>query len=171
MYFHTQEQGMFFMSLGRVPLTYPFTRDFGGIQSGRRNTLDLANTLLSSGEVKNVFFNVEENEAVVEDTMLILLQCKQRSLTSGMDRGDDAYQQVSFSRQGEEDRREVVCPFKVIVVDIAKLLIKMFVGNFDYVDKEDSEFRQVVDITLPNTQFEDMILYKTFYTRKFGIIG
>ena len=133
--------------------------------------MDLANSLLSSGEVKNVFFNVEENEAVIEDTMLILLQCKQRSLTSGMDRGDDAFQQVSFSRQGEDDRREVVCPFKVIVVDIAKLLIKMFVGNFDYVDKEDSEFRQVVDITLPNTQFEEMILYKTFYTRKFGIIG
>ena len=109
--------------------------------------MDLANSLLSSGEVKNVFFNVEENEAVIEDTMLILLQCKQRSLTSGVDRGDDAYQQVSFSRQEEDDRREVVCPFKVIVVDIAKLLIKMFVGNFDYVDKEDSEFRQVVDIT------------------------
>lgn len=47
----------------------------------------------------------------------------------------------------------------------------MFVGNFDYVDKEDSEFRQVVNIALPNTQFEDMILFKTFFTRKFGIIG
>jgi hypothetical protein len=162
---------MFFMSLGRVALTYPFTRNYGGFQSQRSNTLDLANNLLSSGEVKNVFFNVEENEAVIEDRMLILLQCKQRSLTSGIERGDDTYQQVSFSRQGEDDRREVVCPFKVIVVDIAKLLIKMFVGNFDYVDKEDSEFTQVVNITLPNTQFEDMMLYKTFFTRKFGIIG
>jgi hypothetical protein len=43
--------------------------------------------------------------------------------------------------------------------------------NFDYFDKEDSEFLQVVDINLPNLKFEDMILDKTFFTRKFGIIG
>jgi|LauGreDrversion4_2_1035121.scaffolds.fasta_scaffold57408_2 hypothetical protein len=34
----------------------------------------MANNLLSSGEVKNVFFNVEENEAIIEDRMLILMQ-------------------------------------------------------------------------------------------------
>jgi hypothetical protein len=33
MYFHTEEQGVFFMNLGKVKITYPFTRDFGSIQS------------------------------------------------------------------------------------------------------------------------------------------
>jgi hypothetical protein len=51
MYFHTQEQGMFFMNLGRVQMTYPFTREFGGIQSRRWNTTYLEKKLLSSGEV------------------------------------------------------------------------------------------------------------------------
>jgi hypothetical protein len=76
MYFHSQKQGMFFMNLGRVKITYPFTTEFGGIQSGKWNNLYLENKLLSSGDVKNVFFNVCENEAVIEDRMLILLQCK-----------------------------------------------------------------------------------------------
>ena len=72
MYFHSQKQGMIFMNLGRVKITYPFTTDFGGIQSRKWNTSYLADNLLSSGEVKNVFFNVGENEAVIEDRMLIL---------------------------------------------------------------------------------------------------
>ena len=72
MYFHTQDQGMFFMNLGRIQLSYPFARDFNLMQK-RRNTLDLANNLLSSGVVKNVFFNIEENEEVIEDRMLILM--------------------------------------------------------------------------------------------------
>jgi hypothetical protein len=38
-------------------------------------------------------------------------------------------------------------------------------------DKEDSEFFQIVDITLPDLKFEDLIVEKTFFTRKFGIIG
>jgi hypothetical protein len=42
---------------------------------------------------------------------------------------------------------------------------------FDSIDKEDSEFFQVVDISLPNVKFEEIILQKTFFTRKFGIIG
>jgi hypothetical protein len=42
---------------------------------------------------------------------------------------------------------------------------------FDNVDKEDSEFLQIVEINLPNMKFEDMILDKTFFTKKFGIIG
>ena len=47
----------------------------------------------------------------------------------------------------------------------------MFVNNFDYVDKEDSEFTQVVDIAIPENQFEDLLLHKTFFSRKYGIIG
>jgi len=47
----------------------------------------------------------------------------------------------------------------------------MFIGNFDYVDKEDSEFTQVVDIAIPDNQFEDLLLHKTFFSRKYGIIG
>jgi hypothetical protein len=42
---------------------------------------------------------------------------------------------------------------------------------FDNVDKEDSEFLQIVEINFPNMKFEDMILDKTFFTKKFGIIG
>ena len=64
-----------------------------------------------------------------------------------------------------------MCPFKVISVNMSKLLIKMFIGNFDYVDKEDSEFTQVVDIAIPDNKFEDLLLHKTFYSRKYGIIG
>jgi hypothetical protein len=45
------------------------------------------------------------------------------------------------------------------------------VGRARNVDKEDSEFLQIVDITLPDSKFEDLILEKTFFTRKFGIIG
>ena len=73
MYFHSQKQGMFFMNLGRVKITYPFPTDFGGIQSRKSNTLYLAKKLFSYGEVKNVFFNFGENEAVFDDRMLILL--------------------------------------------------------------------------------------------------
>jgi hypothetical protein len=136
MYFHTQEEGIFFMNLGRVKITYPYTRDFGGIQSRRWNTLYLAKKLLSSGEVKNVFFNVGENEAVIEDRILILMQCKQRSLTSVFDRGgENTFQQVRISRQVEDERQEIkiVSPFKVIVVDIAKLITNMYKGNFGFV--------------------------------------
>jgi hypothetical protein len=84
MYFHTQEHGIFFMNLGRVKIIYPFTRDFGGYQRKRWNTLYRGKIFFE--EVKNVFFNFGENEAVIEDRMLILLQCKQRSLKSGIDR-------------------------------------------------------------------------------------
>ena len=38
-------------------------------------------------------------------------------------------------------------------------------------EKEDSEYLQIVDITLPDLKFKNMILEKTFFTRKFGIIG
>lgn len=81
------------------------------------------------GEVKNVFFNVGENEAVIEDRMLILLQCKQLSPNSGFDRGGvDTNQQVSFSHQVEDDHQEIkiISPFKLIVVDIAKLITSMY---------------------------------------------
>ena len=74
MYFHTQDQGKFFLNLGRVRLSYPFTRDYRSQAESKSGTLEMANNLLSSGEVKNVFFNVEENEAIIEDRMLILLQ-------------------------------------------------------------------------------------------------
>lgn len=96
----------------------------------------MANNLLSSGEVKNVFFNVEENEAIIKDRMLILMQQKERSLASF----DEGTGNRGGQRRQEEDRREVMCPFKVIAVNMSKLIIKMFIGNFDYVDKEDSEF-------------------------------
>ena len=84
--------------------------------------MSIAKKLFSIGEVKNVFFNVGENEAKIEDRMLILLQCKQLSLTSVVDSGGvDTYQQVRFSRQVEDDRQEIKIepPFKLIVVDIA----------------------------------------------------
>jgi hypothetical protein len=140
MYFHTQEKGMFFMNLGRVKITYPFNRDFGGIQSRKLNTLYLAKELLRSGEVKNIFFNVGENEAVIEDLMLILLQCKQRPITSANNRGgDNTYQQVHFSRQVENDRQEIktVSPFKLIVVDIAYLMTTMYEGNCEFFNGSD----------------------------------
>jgi hypothetical protein len=44
-------------------------------------------------------------------------------------------------------------------------------GRAHNVDKEDSVFLQIVDITLPDYKFEDLIIEKTFFTRKFGIIG
>jgi hypothetical protein len=54
------------------------------------------------------------------------------------------------------------------MVDMSKLLIKMFSENFDYVDKNDSEFLQVVDIAL--SESEDLLVHKSFFSRKFGII-
>jgi hypothetical protein len=48
----------------------------------------------------------------------------------------------------------------------------IFEFNFvDKVDNEDSEILQMMEITLPNLKFEDIILEKTFLTRKYGIIG
>ena len=128
------------------------------------------------GEVKNVFFNVGENEAIIDDRMLILLRCKQMSPNTGFDRGGvDTNHQVRFSHQVEDDRQEIkiISPFKLIVVDIAKLLNNMYMGRalISYQVKEDSEFLQIVDIAFPYLKFEDMIFDKTFFTRKFGIIG
>ena len=136
----------------------------------------IAKKLLKVGEVKNVFFNIGENEAVIDDRMLILLQCKQLSPKSGFDRGGvDTNYQVPFSHQVEDDRQEIkiISPFKLIVVDIAKIMTSIYRGRalISYQVKEDSELLQIVDITFPYLKFEDMILDKTFFTRKFGIIG
>jgi hypothetical protein len=62
--------------------------------------------------------------------MLILLQQrKQLSQTSKVDiEGVDTFQQVRFSRQVENDRQEIKIefPFMLIVVDIAKLMTRMY---------------------------------------------
>ena len=59
---------------------------------------------------------------MIEDRMLILLQCKQPSLTSGVDTGGfDTYQEVRLSRMVEDDRQEIKIEphFKLMIVNIA----------------------------------------------------
>ena len=93
---------MFFMNLGLVPLNYPFTRDLGGIQRRIENRLKQAKKVLRSPvKVNNVFFNVGENEAVIEDRMLILLQ-------------------LSISRQSFDSQQEI--EFRLIAMDIPLLM-------------------------------------------------
>ena len=62
MFFHTQEEGIFFMNLGQISKIYPFTKHFGGIQSRIENKLQKAKKVLKSVDVNNVFFNIGEND-------------------------------------------------------------------------------------------------------------
>jgi hypothetical protein len=170
MYFHTEDFGTFFLNLGRVCLNYPFnnqSRDPVDRRKSKLANLELSSNMLAMGEVKNIFFNVEENENIIEDRMMILLECKQRSFTTdeyGMMQGKGGR-----GNKQEEERKEVLCPYKVVVVDMGKLFIKLFAGRS--IDSFDSEFIQVVDIAIPSAQFEEMIIHKTYFTRKYGIIG
>jgi len=54
---------------------------------------------------------------------------------------------------------------------MSKLLIKMFMGSLDYFSFNDEEISQVVGILIPDKEFQDLLLHKTYFSRKYGIIG
>ena len=82
MYFHTQEQGLFIFNLGRLRISYPFSKKeyISEMLSQNQSSLDNEYQYIQNqGEVKNVFFNIEENSNTIEDRMLILLQINSKN--------------------------------------------------------------------------------------------